>query len=121
MLLAEEGIKNFCTKTGGLLEYVGYALLIFKIAIPLIIIVLGMMDFGKAVVSEKDEDVKKQAVKLLRRAIAGVIIFFIPTIVIWIFKTIDGFKEDAGNFKNCETCLLKPGSKDCQKADITEL
>jgi len=108
MLLANESITTFCSKTAGLLQYVGYALTIFKIAIPLIIIIFGMMDFGKAVVSEKDEDVKKQAVKLLRRAIAGVIIFFIPTLVIWIFETINDYSNNEGNFTNCKNCLLHP-------------
>ncbi len=110
MLLASESIGTFCSKTAGLLQYVGYALTIFKIAIPLIIIIFGMMDFGKAVVSEKDEDVKKQAVKLLRRAIAGVIIFFIPTLVIWIFETVNDYSSEAGQFNTCKECLLHPGS-----------
>jgi hypothetical protein len=108
MLLASESIATFCSKTAGLLQYVGYALTIFKIAIPLIIIIFGMMDFGKAVVSEKDEDVKKQAVKLMRRAIAGIIIFFIPTFVIWIFETINDYSENEGQFNTCKQCLLHP-------------
>jgi O-antigen/teichoic acid export membrane protein len=110
MLLANESISTFCSKTAGLLQYVGYALTIFKIAIPLIIIIFGMMDFGKAVVSEKDEDVKKQAVKLLRRAIAGIIIFFIPTLVIWIFETVNDYSSEAQDFNTCKECLLHPGS-----------
>ncbi len=111
MLLANESIGTFCSKTAGLLQYVGYALTIFKIAIPLIIIIFGMMDFGKAVVSEKDEDVKKQAVKLLRRAIAGIIIFFIPTLVIWIFETVNDYASEEESFNTCKVCLLHPG--DC--------
>ena len=114
MLLANESISTFCSKTAGLLQYVGYALTIFKIAIPLIIIIFGMMDFGKAVVAEKDDEIKKNAIKLGRRAIAGVIIFFIPSVIIWLFKTIPGYKAD--EFAVCETCLLKPTAKQCNSA-----
>lgn len=116
MLLVEEaqGISNFCNSAAGLLQYLGYAIFIFKIAIPLIIIVFGMMDFGKAVVAEKDDEIKKNAIKLGRRAIAGVIIFFIPSIIIWLFKTIPGYKAD--EFSVCETCLLKPSDQTCNSA-----
>lgn len=103
-------IDTFCTDTAGILQYIGYALLIFKIAIPFIIIVFGMMDFGKAVVSEKDDDIKKQAIKLGRRAVAGIIIFFIPSIVTWIFGTIADYNAGKGSFATCETCLLSPAS-----------
>ena len=78
-----EGVSDFCNSASGLLQYLGSAIFIFKVAIPIVIIVFGMMDFGKAVVAEKDEEIKKNAIKLGRRAIAGVIIFFIPSIIIW--------------------------------------
>ena len=100
-------IAQFCSDTKELLTFVGWIITIFKIAIPLIIIIFGMMDFGKAVVSEKDEDVKKQAVKLLRRAIAGIIIFFIPTLVIWIFETVNDYSSEAQDFNTCKECLLR--------------
>ncbi len=111
MLLAD--ITTFCNKSSNLLQFVGYAILIFKVAIPVIIIVLGMMDFGKAVVSEKDEDIKKQAVKLGRRALAGVIIFFIPTVVNWVF---DGISSAGDSFNTCTECLFHPTQNTCTAA-----
>ena len=42
-------ITQFCSKMGGLLQLVGYVLTIFKVAIPLIIIGLGM--FGLMLLS----------------------------------------------------------------------
>ena len=101
-------ISTFCSETKELLGFVGYLLLLFKIIIPLIIIVYGMIDFGKAVVAEKDDDIKKSAKSLGRRAIAGIIIFFIPTIVIWVFKQVSTYNTDKKGFENCEKCLLHP-------------
>ena len=101
-------IANFCSQTKELLGFVGYLLLIFKIIIPLIIIVYGMIDFGKAVVAEKDDDIKKSAKSLGRRAIAGIIIFFIPTIVIWVFGQISDYGKEKKGFETCEKCLLHP-------------
>ncbi len=107
-------ISTFCTQTKELLSFVGYILLIFKIIIPIIIIIYGMIDFGKAVVAEKDDDIKKSAKSLGRRAIAGIIIFFIPTIVTWVFGQVSTWGTDHTEFKKCEDCLLRPNSEDCK-------
>ena len=110
-------ISEFCTKTAELLRFVGYLLLIFKIVIPMIIIVYGMIDFGKAVVAEKDDDIKKSAKSLGRRAIAGIIIFFIPTIVVWVFGQIGTYGSDKLKFQTCEDCLLHPMGESCTDAN----
>jgi Na+/proline symporter len=104
-------IAQFCNDTKELLTFVGWIITIFKIAIPLVIIIYGMIDFGKAVVAEKDDDIKKSAKTLLRRAIAGIIIFFVPAIVLWIFGQITDYSSTSGSFETCQNCLLHPG--DC--------
>lgn len=104
-------IGAFCNDTKELLTFVGWIITIFKIAIPLIIIIYGMIDFGKAVVAEKDDDIKKSAKTLLRRAIAGIIIFFVPAIVLWIFGQVTDYSSSAGSFDTCRKCLLNPS--DC--------
>lgn len=103
-------ITQFCEKMGGLLQIVGYVLTIFKVAIPLIIIGLGMFDFGKAVVAEKEDEIKKQTKRLLMRVVAGIVIFFVPTIVLFIFEQIGNYSTDReqASFQNCEDCLLRP-------------
>ena len=72
---------EFCTKTSDLLGLLGIAITIIKILIPIILIIFGMLDMGKAVTSGKDDEIKKQAMAFLRRAIAAVLVFFIPSIV----------------------------------------
>ena len=46
---------NFCTKTKAIWVLVGRILGIFKIVIPLLVIIFGMIDLGKAVVASKDD------------------------------------------------------------------
>lgn len=108
-------LSDLCTKASNVLAFAGWILTFFKIAIPLLIIGLGMFDFGKAVVSSKDDEIKKSAKTLMYRAIAGVVIFFVPTIVLWLFSTVQGFgkAKDNTDFKTCETCILAPW--DCPK------
>lgn len=101
-------IATFCNNAAGVLQFAGYALTIVKVAIPIIIIGFGILDFGKAVVASKDDEIKTSAKRLLWRAIAGVVIFFIPSIVLWLFGTIDKYTQGKNGFENCEKCILSP-------------
>ena len=71
---------NFCSEVSDILRVVGYFLLVFKIVIPLILLILGMIDLGKAVVSSDDKAVGKAVKSLAMRIVAAVCIFFIPTL-----------------------------------------
>lgn len=51
------------------------------IAVPIVMIVLGSIDLFKAVTSSKDEEIKKKQQTLIKRIIAGVLVFLVPTIV----------------------------------------
>ena len=95
---------NFCTKTKSIWILVGRILGIFKIVIPLLVIIFGMIDLGKAVVASKDDEVKKAAKQLGMRILAGVVIFFIPTIVGFAFGLADGFDQE-GDYSVCRDCI----------------
>lgn len=101
-------MSTFCVEAGGLLQIVGYVLTIVKIAMPLIIIVYGVMDLGKAVVAAKEDEIKTGAKRLMWRAVAGVAIFFIPSIVLWVFGTINQYSNSTEGFENCQKCILSP-------------
>lgn len=102
-------LGDFCTKTSEMIEFVGWVLTIVKVAIPFIIVILGVMDLGKAVVASKDDEIKTATKRLLWRAVAGVAIFLMPSIVIWLFGTINDFANGYNQgFATCETCLLEP-------------
>ncbi len=106
-------ISSICINAAEILQIVGWVLTVFKIAIPLIIVAYGMFDFGKAVTASKDDEIKKSAKTLGMRALAGVIIYFVPTIVMWVFSLVPNYNDDATNFKVCEACILHPGSDAC--------
>ena len=74
-------LSSLCTEAKDILAFAGWILTFFKIAIPLLIIGLGMFDFGKAVVSSKDDEIKKSAKTLMYRAIAGIVIFFVTSLL----------------------------------------
>ena len=106
-------ISSFCTEMKDVIQIVGYVLMVFKIAIPLLIIAFGIFDFGKAVVAEKEDEIKKRTKRLLFRVLAGIVIFLIPNIVLWAFGLINDYSssKDAAGFSVCEQCFLHPS--DC--------
>ncbi len=105
----------FCAETWSIWNLVGDILTIFKIVIPVIIIIMGAIDLGKAVVSSDEKEIKKATGSLMRRFIAGIIIFFIPTIVNVVFNIIDNFNGDVkDDFVVCSSCLSSPSG--CEEA-----
>ena len=103
-----------CSDLWEIWQIIGWVLWIFKIVIPIIIILFGMIDLGKAVVASKDDEIKKSVKSLVMRAIAGVIIFFIPTIIGLIFGIVNDFSEVEGEYNVCRECITNPGG--CEEA-----
>lgn len=54
---------------------------IVQIGIPIILVVLGTIDLGKAVIASDDKKIKEAQSMLIKRAIYAVAIFFVTTIV----------------------------------------
>lgn len=105
MLLGD--VSTFCASTANIWQIVGYIVLILKIGIPIILIVLGMVDLGKAVISSDDKAISKAVGTLTKRFIAAVIIFFVPSIVSAVFKMVTGTAINAtGSDTNiCVQCV----------------
>ncbi len=100
-LCDNEGIKNAA-------EIVGYVVLLIKWIVPLILIVLGMIDFGKAVISNDDKALNNATSSLIKRIIAGVVVFFVPSLVMALVNFIgftQGIENDA-DFATCTKCVM---------------
>ncbi len=103
---------GFCSQSANIWQVVGYVLLVFKIVIPIILIILGMIDLGKAVVASKDDEIKKAMKSLMFRAIAAVAIFFVPTIVSIVMGLVSSFDKDGSkDFDVCRKCISNPGGE----------
>lgn len=52
-----------------------------KIVVPILIIVLGTLDFAKAVLASKEDEMRKSQATFIKRVLIGITIFFVPTIL----------------------------------------
>ena len=105
-------MPSICTDLWQIWQILGWVLLVFKIVIPILIILFGVIDLGKAVIASKDDEIKKSVKSLIMRAISGVVIFFIPTLVGVIFKLVDDFNssEVQGEYTVCAECITHPSN-----------
>ena len=77
---------------------------IIQIGIPIILIVLGMFDLGKAVVASKEDEIKSAQKLLVKRVIYAVAIFFVVFIVQVIFNVVAGSGSGATGTANWYDC-----------------
>ncbi len=101
---------NICEEGKVLLVFqvLGYILFVAKIVIPLLLIIMGSIDFAKAIIDSDEKAIKDAVVKFIKRFIAGVIIFFLPTIFNFIFSLVDGAVDNQKNFTGCTNCIFDP-------------
>ncbi len=99
-------LVNFCADTKDIWQIVGRILGVFKIVIPLLIIIFGCIDLGKAVVASDDKEIKKALKQLAMRAVAGIAIWFVPTLVSLVFSLVE--VSSNGDYEVCKTCITSP-------------
>ena len=106
-------LGGFCSQTANIWQVLGYVVMIFKIVIPLLLIVFGMVDLGKAVISDDEKAISKALSQLVRRFIAAVVIFFVPTIVSALFNALSIMDaEEQADYNVCVQCVTNVGSCD---------
>lgn len=114
LLVAANEIQEFkfCERSEVLkvMRVLGYVIYVAKIVVPLLLIIFGSLDFGKAVISSDDRAIKEAGGTLVRRFIAAIIVFLLPTILnllLDLVYDIESVKENP-DFKKCTECIFNP-------------
>lgn len=91
-------------------ELISFLVNLLKIATPIILIFVSIITLFKAIVSSKDDEIKKAQSSLVKKIIAAVMVFFVISIVQFvIMKVADSTETD--NISKCLTCFL---NNDCE-------
>ncbi len=99
---------SFCEQTKDVWKFVGRIVNVVKIVIPLVLIVLGIIGLGKAVIADDDKEIKTQVKKLITKFIAAVCIFFLPNLITACFTLVDQFSEVESEVTSCANCISNP-------------
>lgn len=77
-----------------LINVVNSIVKLIQIGIPLLLIIFGMLDLGKAVMAQKEDEIKKGQQTFIKRLIAAAIVFFIVAIVQLLFNIVSPDNKD---------------------------
>ena len=86
-----------------LVNFIHNIIVLIKIAVPVILVIFGMLDLAKGVIAGKEDEIKKGQQVFIKRLIAGVIVFFIITIVQLVMGVISS--ED-DSYWDCANKIL---------------
>ena len=81
-----------------------------RIAVPIILIIVGMFDMGRAITLQKEDEIKKAQQLLARKAVAAALVFLITSAVGLIFSIASGEKVT----DNTWTCIDSLLSGECK-------
>lgn len=84
--------------------------LILQMVVPVILVVLGVIDFVKALTSQKDDEIKKGQKTFISRLIAGVLVFFIFSIVKLVISLVAD-NDKSAKIINCVDCFISDNDK----------
>ncbi len=105
-----------CDAYSDILDIVNTVFNWIQIGAPILLIIFGALDFGKAVINNDQDALKKATSNFTKRAIATVAIFFLPMIINLIFR-MDGIKDLIANSAECTEEQRKNG--ECGICEIT--
>lgn len=116
---------NILMKCGGMAAEIDNIIPIFvtnivkilQFGIPIILIIFGMLDLGKAVMSNDEKEMKGAQGKLIKRVIYAVLVFFVVAIVKFVFGILAASDSSSqSDFTTCIDCFLSYSAdkKDCK-------
>ena len=98
------------------------AIIILKIAIPILLILYGMLDFGKGVIAGKEDEIKSGQHLFIRRAISAFLVFFVVTIVQTLILLVDDKNEsNESDIWDCANMILNGNDKKQEKPIIQKV
>jgi hypothetical protein len=90
-----------------------------KIVVPVLLIIWGMLDFAKAIIAKKEEDIKKFQKMFVSRIISAVLVFFIIFAVQLVFSILGGVEEKSGE-ENTANSIWQCSKNFINGVDITD-
>ena len=87
---------DYCTELGPIVTLAKNVVKLFQWGIPMVLIIFGMLDLGKAVIAGKEDEMKKAQGTLIKRVIYAVAVFLVVTIVSFAMGLVG-----STDWKNC--------------------
>lgn len=76
-------------------ELINKIMTYIRIAVPILLVGLIIVDFATAIFAESDDKMKKAQSKVIKRIIIAIVIFFVPTLINLLFNIVNDVWVDA--------------------------
>ena len=85
-----------------------------KIAIPVLLVIFGMLDLFKGITAQKEDEIKKGQQLFIKRLISAAIVFFVVSIVQLLVSFVS---SDEPGIMSCASCFINgvDSSGNCNK------
>lgn len=80
-----------------------------KIGVPVLLIIFGMLDLGKAVIANKAEDIKKNQQMFIKRLVSVVLMYLV---IVFVELGLSIVSMGDNTAKECIDTIVKPKHKD---------
>lgn len=90
-----------------LINIISTVITVMKFGIPILLIIFGMLDLGKAVVASKEDDIKKGQQMFIKRIIAAILVFFVVVVVQLVVSLAASNDTEADDIWNCVNAFIK--------------
>ena len=113
---------DLCDDLAPIIRFVKYGVFpIIQWGIPILLILFGTIDLGKAVIAGKEDEMKNAQKMLIKRVLYAVLVFFVIPLVSLVFNlfrnsgTSDDLDVEPSNWSDCWYDVLKDGRKSDEK------
>ncbi len=104
---------GLCQNTVKFWQIMGIIITIAKIIVPLVIIISGIIPVYNILLNGNPEEAKKGIKALIKKMIAGVLIFYIPSLINTTIKIFVNNNLVSKDTAICSSCLNSPTKNNC--------
>lgn len=97
-------------------ELTSMVVTIIQVAVPVVLIIMGMVDLFKGITAQKDDEIKKGQQTFVKRLIVAALIFFIVVIVKFIVSVVS--QVSSVSIVECIDCFVSNKCKSQLSEDI---
>lgn len=90
-----------------LINIISTVITVMKFGIPILLIIFGMLDLGKAVVASKEDEIKKGQQMFIKRVIAAILVFFVVVVVQLVVNLASSSDNEANDIWSCVNAFIK--------------
>lgn len=91
---------------GDLVSIIHYIYLGIQVIVPVVLIIFGMIELAKAIMVQKEDEIKKAQSSFLKKLIVAVIVFLVFSIVKLVFNFANSGNTNSTTIWNCVNSII---------------